>query len=103
MHRTFFLYSLLTIAALAGFATAVHADDGAAPHRQKMLAKLDGKGFPGEACHANYRDKEIRQGTYDFENNELFCRAPGGDKIPCHVYDDLGPPVESLCVDGWLF
>jgi len=100
MHRTSFL---LTIAALAGFATAVHADDGARPRGQMMLAKLEGKGYPGDACHAAYRGKEIQQGIYEFEDNELVCRAPGGEKIPCHVYDDLGPPAESLCVDGWKY
>jgi len=129
MHRTFFLYSLLTIAALAGFATAVHADDGAAPRStmalphagpassrvadlarrphgqmigQMIVAKLDGQGTPGTPCHATYRGKMIPLGIYQLDNAELVCMAPGGsDEIPCHVYDTIGPPIEPLCVDGW--
>jgi hypothetical protein len=99
MHRSFFL---LTIAALTGFATAVHAHDGA-PHAGPMnLAKLDGQGNLAAPCHATYRDKVIPQGFYQLDTNnaELVCRG-GGDQIPCHVYDTLGPPIESLCVDGW--
>jgi hypothetical protein len=125
MHRSLFL---LTIAALTGFATAVHADDGAAPrstmalrhagpassrvadlarrpHGQTIgrmiVAKLDGQGFIGTTCHATYRGKIIYQGIYDRDNAELVCRDPGGDEIPCHVYDTLGPPLEPLCQDGW--
>jgi hypothetical protein len=109
MHRTFFL---LTIAALTGFATAVHADDGAASRSTMalrharpasvILAKLDGQGNLAAPCHATYRDKVIPQGFYQLDTNnaELVCRG-GGDQIPCHVNDMLGPPIESLCVDGW--
>jgi hypothetical protein len=110
MHRSFFL---LTIAALTGFATAVHADDGAAPRStvalrhagpaSVILAKLDGQGNLGTPCHATYHDKVIGQGIYQLDTNnaELICRAAAGDQIPCHVYDTLGPPIESLCQDGW--
>jgi len=122
MHRSFFA---LTIAALAGFATAVHAHDGAAPrsavafthagpsrghvadirgatHGQMRLAQLVGKGEVGQPCHAYYHDNEIRRGTYaiDDDGQQLVCKI-GNDLIVCHPEDKDGPPNMPLCEDGY--
>jgi hypothetical protein len=109
MNRTFLS---LAVVALAGLATAVHAADGAAarstvmlPHAGQargpmMFAQLIGKGEPGEPCHAYARDKEIRRGTYDYDNGELVCKI-GGDEILCHPEDNNGPPDYPLCRDGY--
>jgi hypothetical protein len=108
MHRT---YLVLTIVALAGFATAAQAADGAAPrssvvlphaaqsrnHGPMMLAELVGKGEVGEPCHAYYGDKTIYRGTYDMDNGELVCKI-GGDEILCHPEDKNG---KTLCEDGY--
>jgi hypothetical protein len=117
MHRT---HLVLTIAALAGFATAAQAADGAAPrssvvlphvaqsrshvadalrapHGQMMLAELVGKGEVGEPCHAYYGDRTIYRGTYDMDNGELVCKI-GGDEIFCHPEQKDG---KTLCEDGY--
>jgi len=116
MHRTFFL---LTVAALAGFATAVQAADGAAPRSTvvlphaapsrshvadvlraphgRMMAELVGKGEVGQPCHAYYHDNEIRRGTYDMDDGELVCKI-GNDKIYCHPEQKDGA---TLCEDGY--
>ena len=118
MHRTFLS---LAVAALAGFAPAVHAHDGAAPrstivlshagqsrdhmadlhrppHGQMMLALLHGKGEIGKPCHARANDNEIYTGTYDREDGELICKGAGA-KIWCHPEDEAGPP-SPVCWDG---
>ena len=117
MHRTFLS---LAVAALAGLATAAHADGGAAarstialphagpsrghvadllrpPHGQMMLAELRGDGEVGKDCHARTSSgDEIYTGTYDLEDGELICKGPSA-KIWCHPEIKSGPPT---CWDG---
>jgi hypothetical protein len=121
MHRTFVV---LTVTALAGFATAVHAHDGAAarstialplagqsrghvadllrpPQGQMMLAKLIGKGEVGQPCHATYRDREVPKGTYDDTvNSELACHD-AHEWIFCRAQDTSDDSNTPLCVDGY--
>ena len=117
MHRTFLVS---TIAALAGFATAGHARDGAAPRStaslphaaparahaadplappRMKLAKLDGRGELYQPCHATYRDREVAKGHYDTVNgNDLACHD-SREWILCHP-DDTSADA-PLCVDGY--
>jgi hypothetical protein len=117
MHRTFLA---VTIAAVAGFATAVHAHDGAAPrstvvlphagqprghvtdllrppHGQMIVAELRGEGKYGEPCHASNGSNFLNRGTYDYEDRELICKD-SSMKIWCHP-DDHSPI--TICWDGW--
>lgn len=109
MHRTFLS---LAVAALAGFATAVHADDGAAPrstvlphaaqspHGEIMVAELHGKGEVGKACHASYNTTQIYTGTYALDGGELVCQH-SGTKVYCHPEDRPSTYSQhSHCYDG---
>jgi hypothetical protein len=125
MHRTFLA---LTIAALASFATAVHADDGATarstvallhaeqsrghlvvalvapdllrpPHGQVILAELNGKGVLGQACHADEGYNHIYIGKYAEIFGKLRCQSGTGESIDCRKDDKSWPP-KSTCTDG---
>ena len=96
MHRTFLS---LAVAALAGFATAVHADDGAAarstvvaPHAgpsqladllrprqgEMKVATVHGDAEAGKPCHAKTSNgDEIENGTYVVERGEVICEGKG--------------------------
>jgi hypothetical protein len=118
MHRTFLS---LAVAALAGFATAVHADDGAvprstvvsphagqsrghvadllrSPHGEMIVAELHGKGEVGKPCHGSAGTLEIYTGTYKLDSGELICEG-ARSKIYCHPEDHSGPP-KATCWDG---
>jgi hypothetical protein len=82
MHRIFLS---LGVAALASFATAVHADDLLRPsHGQIIVAELHGKGEVGKACHATGGNLKINQGKYDYDNKELVCKGVMNAKVFCH-------------------
>ena len=112
MHRTFLA---LTIAALAGFATAAHANDGAparstvAPHADQsrgrmILAEVIGKGVLGQPCHASQPNSNggsdtINYGKYVETFGHLRCQSPAGGSIDCHK-DDKSFPPKGTCIDG---
>jgi hypothetical protein len=104
MHRTFLS---LAVGALAGFATAVHADDSAAPrstvvlspHGQMIVAELHGKGEVGKPCHGSASSLEIYTGTYKLDNGELVCQGPTA-KVYCHPEDRAGGSGHTQCYDG---
>jgi len=113
MHRTFLA---LTIAALAGFAPAAHAHDGAtarattasphaAPSRgQVIVADLIGKGEEGTDCHADEANDQggtnhIYTGKYKIIFGNLSCQSPTGEAINCRKDEHRDPP-KSTCWDG---
>jgi hypothetical protein len=119
MHRTFLS---LAVAALAGFATAVRADDGAAPrstvvlphaaqsrghaadllrppHGEMIVAELHGKGEVGKPCHGSGGSLEIYTGTYKLDNGELVCEG-ARSKVYCHPNDRPGGSGHTHCFDG---
>ena len=103
MYRSFLA---LTIAALTGFATAVHADNGATarstaalphagqsggpladrlrpPHGEVRLAELRGQGELGKPCHAEEVSDQggsnhIYCGDYKDIFGHLSCSSPAG-------------------------
>ena len=88
--------------ALAGFATAVHADDGAAPrwHGQIIVAELHGKGEIGKPCHATGGSVEIYTGTYKLDSGELICKGPSA-QVNCHPEDRPSTySTHTHCYDG---
>ena len=121
MHRTFLA---LTIAALASFATAVHADDSAAarsnaalphaaqsrshedvlhPHRQMRLANVFGNGEIDKPCHADRLNEQggtdhIYCGKYAQSSGDLGCQGVGL-WINCHK-DSREDPPKATCWDG---
>ena len=101
MHRTFLA---LTLAALASFATAVHADDGAKA-RSTIVADLQGKGVMGQPCHAvatNLRGGTdyVNIGNYAESFGKLVCRGAGGlSSINCRK-DEPDKPPKATCWDG---
>jgi hypothetical protein len=109
MHRTLLA---LTVAALASFATAVHADVGATArstdllrpsHGQVILADLVGKGVLGQPCNASAVNSQggtdhIYIGKYVEIFGNLSCQGPGGS-INCRKDDKSWPP-KNTCKDG---
>lgn len=114
----------LTVAALASFATAVHADDGATsgstvalprvshllvalgmpdlvrlPHRLVTPADVRGKGTVGEDCHADEGYNHIYIGKYKEVFGKLKCCSATGECIDCRK-DDKSFPPKSSCIDG---
>jgi hypothetical protein len=100
MHRAFLV---LAVAALAGFATAVHANDGAAsrPRGQIIVAELHGKGEIGKPCHGTYGSTDLYRGTYKLDNGELICEG-AGTKVYCHPEDrPSSSGTHTHCYDGY--
>src|ERR1700722_11540541 len=124
MYRSFLA---LTIAALTGFATAVHADNGATarstaalphagqsggpladrlrpPHGEVRLAELTGKGELDKPCHAVEVNEQggsdhIYCGDYREISGHLSCRSPAGGSINCRK-DEKDDPPKATCWDG---
>ena len=102
MPRTFLA---LTIAALASFATAVHANDGvtARSYGDVKLVDLRGKGVLGQPCHASAVNRQggtdhIYIGKYTEIFGKLSCQGPGGS-INCKK-DEREDPPKNTCWDG---
>jgi hypothetical protein len=92
----------LTIAALAGLATVVHAHD-ATTARSNLLADLRGKGAVGQPCHATAVNSQggsdhIYIGSYAEIFGKLHCKGPGGS-INCRK-DERADPPKATCWDG---
>jgi hypothetical protein len=107
MYRSFLA---LTIAALTGFATAVHAAGGGGlprdrpPHGEVRLAELHGQGELDKPCHAEeVNDQGGSDHIYCGDYREIFghlsCRSPAGGSINCRK-DEKEDPPKATCWDG---